>query len=287
MPISFYEKQKLNVNNKKGFYMKQNKLTFSFGKNWKDFLKTVDEEEISKAKYDIEEWLDINSLSGKTVLDIGSGSGIHSLAFYLFGAKLVYSFDFDINSVEATSSLWEKEGKPKNWIISQGSILDKEFLNTFSEKFDIVYSWGVLHHTGAMWEAIDNSIKLVKSGGKFWITLYAKGPRYPKDLALKKKYNSASPFGKRLMLFKKIGTRMLSRLRHFQNPFTWNEKKSRGMNVYHDFVDWLGGLPYEVASEDEVLKFCRKKGLILERIKVKSEGGCSIYVFSLPITNGN
>jgi len=267
--------------------MKQSKLTFSFGKNWKDYLNTIDEAEISKAKYDIEEWLDINSVSGKTVLDIGSGSGIHSLAFYLLGAKSVYSFDFDKNSVEATRYLWEKEGKPKNWIISQGSILDKEYLKSFSENFDIVYSWGVLHHTGAMWEAIDNSIKLVKPGGILWISLYAKGPRYPKDLALKMKYNSASSFGKKLMLFKRIGRRMLSRLRHFQNPFAWNEKKSRGMNVYHDFIDWLGGLPYEVASEDEVLKICRKKGLILEKIKVKSEGGCSIYVFSLPITNQN
>ena len=76
---------------------------------------------------------------------------------------------------------------------------------------------------------------------------------------------------------------MLRRLRHFKNPLAWNEKKGRGMNVYHDLVDWLGGLPYEVASEDEVLRYCRNKGFILEHIKVTGEGACSIYVFSLPV----
>ncbi|MGD9211472.1 MAG: class I SAM-dependent methyltransferase [Desulfobacteraceae bacterium] len=262
--------------------MKQSKLTFSFGKNWKNYLKSVDKEEVNKAKDDIEEWLDKNYVSGKTILDIGSGSGIHSLAFYLLDAKTVYSFDFDEYSVEATRSLWEKEGKPKNWIVSHGSILDKEYLKSFNEDFDIVYSWGVLHHTGAMWEAINSSINLVNPGGKLWISLYAKGPRYSKDLALKQRYNSASQIGKKWMISKKIGRNMFSRLRHFKNPFTWNEKKSRGMNVYHDIVDWLGGLPYEVASENEVLGVCREKGLILERIKVNGEGACSIYVFSLP-----
>jgi 2-polyprenyl-6-hydroxyphenyl methylase/3-demethylubiquinone-9 3-methyltransferase len=263
--------------------MEQSKITFSFGKNWKDYLKTVSKEEIDKAKYDIEEWLGTNFVSGKTVIDVGSGSGIHSLAFYLLGAKTICSFDFDKYSVEATKILWEKEGKPKNWIVSQGSILDKQFLKSFGQDFDIVYSWGALHHTGAMWEAVDNSINLVKSGGKLWISLYAEGPNYSKDLALKQRYNSASPLGKKGMIYKSIARIMLSRLRHFKNPFTWNEKISRGMNVYHNIVDWLGGLPYEVANEDEVLRVCRKKGLILERIKVKEEGAANIYVFSLPI----
>ena len=263
--------------------MEQNKITFSFGKNWKDYIETVGKEDIDKAKYNIEEFLGENYVSGKTVLDIGSGSGIHSLAFYLLGAKTVYSFDYDKHSVEATKVLWGKQGSPENWNVSHGSILDKEYLKSLSEGFDIIYSWGVLHHTGAMWEAIDNSINFVNPGGKFWIALYGKGPGYPKDLALKQKYNSASSLGKKWMISKRIGRLMLSRLRHFKNPFTWNEKKARGMNVYHDIVDWLGGLPYEVASENDVLRVFRKNGFILEKIKVRYDGGCSEYVFNLPL----
>jgi 2-polyprenyl-6-hydroxyphenyl methylase/3-demethylubiquinone-9 3-methyltransferase len=73
---------------------------------------------------------------------------------------------------------------------------------------------------------------------------------------------------------------MLSRLKHFQNPFAWNQKVGRGMNVYHDIVDWLGGLPYETATADEVVTFMRQRGFVLERIEVKSDGGCNKYVLS-------
>lgn len=261
--------------------IKEDTISYSFGENWQDYLKDVSEREIESAKRDIMEWLGPVSIAGKAIIDIGCGSGIHSLAFYLLGAKEICSFDFDQLSVEATKTLWEKEGKPTNWRIFHGSILDEEWIKSLG-KFDIVYSWGVLHATGAMWVAIEKSISLIKAGGILWIALYAKGSGYLKDLELKKKYNSSSGWGKRWMIYRSIGWIMLSRLKHFQNPFTWNENRARGMNTYHDIVDWLGGLPYEVASEDEVLRFGRKYGLVLERIKVKNEGGCSIYIFSLP-----
>ena len=92
-------------------------------------------------------------LDNKTFLDIGCGSGIHSLAAFLSGAKLIVSFDYDPQSVAATRILHRKAGEPKNWKIMQGSVLDEEFLRTLGH-FDFVYSWGVLHHTGQMWQAI-------------------------------------------------------------------------------------------------------------------------------------
>lgn len=267
--------------------MEAPKVTFSFGQNWKDYLTTVSVDEIERAKDDIESWLGKDFILGKSVVDIGCGSGIHSLAFCLLGAASLVSFDFDKNSVDATMSLWRAESRPKQWNVSQGSILDKRFVENINCKFDIVYSWGVLHHTGAMWEAIGNALSLVKPGGIFWISLYAKGPRYTQDLSLKRQYNSASNLGKRWMIYKAIWKLMLRRIKRLQNPFKWNEKKVRGMNVYHDIIDWLGGLPYEVASENEVLSFCRKRGLVLEKIKVKGEGGCNVYLFSMSADNGD
>jgi len=258
------------------------KITFSFGKNWKGYLHTVDQTDIDKARQDIAHWLGEDHISGKTVVDIGSGSGIHSLAFYSLGASSIRSFDYDQHSVEATQTLWDKEGQPQNWTVTQGSILDREFVDSLGEGFDIVYSWGVLHHTGDMWPAIDNAISLVKPGGRLWIALYSKGPLYPQHLALKEKYNAASSFGQKWMVGRAVGRVMLGRIKRFQNPFAWNEKRGRGMNVYHDIVDWLGGLPYEVASEDEVVTLGRRNGLVLERIWAMPEGGCSTYVFSSP-----
>lgn len=263
--------------------MSKQEITFSFGQNWSDFITEVTDQEVESASKDLKEWLSPSGVEGKTVLDIGSGSGIHSLSFLLMGAASVRSFDIDPLSVQATRTLWEKAGKPANWIVCDGSVLDKSFLKTLG-RFDLVYSWGVLHHTGAIWEALNNVSELVKLGGRLFISLYASGPRYESDLVLKRKYNTTSPLGKRLMEWRWIANLMYGRLIRFRNPFAWNEKRERGMNVYHDLIDWLGGLPYEVASEDETVVFFRKNGFILERIKVNGEGSCNIYVFSLPAT---
>jgi len=254
-------------------------ITFSFGKNWSSFVEVITENDISRAMDDINYWLGSNGVEGKTVIDVGCGSGIHALAFCRLGAKSVHAFDYDSASVDATRKMHLRYGSPEHWTTEQGSVLDSNYVGSLGT-FDIVYSWGVLHHTGAMWDAIANCVKLMAPGGVFWLSLYAKGPRYPKDLALKKKFNASSPLVKRWMLGKRILRRMLSEAKHGRNPLAWNRPRARGMNEYHDMVDWLGGLPYETASEDELVKFARKNGLILERIKVQSEGGCSKYVLS-------
>jgi 2-polyprenyl-6-hydroxyphenyl methylase/3-demethylubiquinone-9 3-methyltransferase len=259
------------------------KVTFSFGENWEAFVRTVSDESIKSARKDIEEWLGPNAILGKSVLDIGCGSGIHSLVFASMGAKEVVSFDVDEHSVAATLTLWEKVETPSQWKVKKGSILDKPFLQSLgSERFDIVYAWGVLHHTGAIWEAMENASSMVKKGGLYWLSLYEKGPNYHRDLKLKESYNAASPFAKKIMRGRWIAGLMRQRLRWGLNPFRWNEKKERGMDTYHDIVDWLGGLPYEVASVEEVIDFTRRRGFILEKIRTYPEGANNIYLFSLP-----
>lgn len=261
--------------------MEQKLITFSFGQNWKSYLQTLSDESIQLALGDIDDWLGRESVVGKTVLDIGCGSGIHSLCFYLLGAMEIVSFDVDPHSVEATRSLWEKSGRPSNWKILPGSILDKDFIKGLGT-FEIVYSWGVLHHTGAMWEAIETACSLVMGQGLYWIALYVKGPNYTNHLALKQSYNRASETNKKFIAAREISKVMWRRLMSRQNPFTWNQKKERGMTVYHDLIDWLGGLPYEVAGADEVVEFCERRGFVLEKIHRGYEGGPNIFLFSLP-----
>ncbi len=259
------------------------KITFSFGENWRDYLSNISETEIESAMKDICSQLEIPTsdadapLAGKSVIDIGSGSGIHSLSFHRLGVEALTSVDVDPHSVTATESMWERAGKPDNWKVVHGSILDNKFVGDLNT-YDIVYSWGVLHHTGSMWEAIDNAMKLVKPGGQIWIALYAKGPRYAKDLALKKKYNAATDAGKRWMVRKWILQDMFRCAKRFKNPFVWYSKSRRGMNKYHDLIDWLGGLPYEVANPDEVTKFALARGFVMEGIQVANQGGCSDFI---------
>ena len=260
----------------------KDKITFSFGENWMNYLIKIDDLAIEDSKSNLTHWLDKKDIIGKSIIDVGSGSGLSSLAFYRLGAGSILSFDFDENSVQATKTLWEKEGKPENWIVLHGSVLEIDKVVKNNSTFDIVYSWGVLHHTGSMMQAINNCLPLVRKNGKLWISLYQKGPKYQKHLNTKIKYNSASSIGKKLMIYNMIVKMMIIKIINFENPLRWNEKRLRGMNAYNDIIDWLGGLPYEVASEDEVLNICRKSGFILDRIKVAPEGGCSNYVFSKP-----
>jgi SAM-dependent methyltransferase len=256
-------------------------ITFSFGQNWRSYVDTVTESSVERAMNAITEWLSQDLIAGKTVLDIGSGSGIHSLCFHLLGARQVISLDVDPASVESTRVMWEKAGSPSNWKILHGSILDQDFVGSVG-KHEIVYSWGVLHHTGAMWEAIGNACSLVEGEGRFLIAIYVKGPKYGEHLALKRSYNRAGLLGKKFMVWREIAKIMRHRRRVGLNAWEWNEKYDRGMDVYHDIVDWLGGLPYEVASKEEIVEFCQSKGFRLEKVGELAEGCNNTYLFSRP-----
>jgi 2-polyprenyl-6-hydroxyphenyl methylase/3-demethylubiquinone-9 3-methyltransferase len=255
-------------------------ITFSFGKNWRDFVDHMSDEAVQGARSDIEEWFGQENVSGKTVLDIGCGSGIHSLCFHMLGAKEIVSLDVDPHSVSTTKLLWERAGKPSNWTVLQGSILDRDFVDQLGQH-ELVYSWGVLHHTGAMWQALENACTRVQQGGRFWIALYVKGPTYPEHLALKQRYNRHPWWRKKIMVWRYIyHYYMAPRWRAGLNPFGWNTTSTRGMNVYRDVIDWLGGLPYEVASKEEVVSFCGERGFTIEKILETGEQGNNIYLFS-------
>src|SRR5205085_10040304 len=119
------------------------RVTFSFGRNWKSYSRFVSDDAIHHARNDIVDWLGTGGVSGKYIVDIGCGSGIHSLAFHQLGAASLLSIDADRDSVECTRRFWTTAGQPGEWRIQQGSILDTSTL-TGVGAFDVVYSWGVL-----------------------------------------------------------------------------------------------------------------------------------------------
>ncbi|MEW5992962.1 MAG: class I SAM-dependent methyltransferase [Candidatus Zixiibacteriota bacterium] len=147
---------------------------FAFGANWSRFLGALSDERIRRAEKSLSDVLERERLDGMRFLDIGSGSGLFSLAARRLGAS-VHSFDFDPQSVACTSELRRRYfTDDSRWTIEQGSALDSSYLAGLG-KFDVVYSWGVLHHTGNMWEAMDNLIPNVADDGLLYIALYNDG----------------------------------------------------------------------------------------------------------------
>ena len=263
---------------------------FEFGKNWSAFLSVLDDERIAKAEESLREMLECDSLQGKTFLDIGSGSGLFSLAARRLGAK-VHSFDFDSNSFDCTQELRNRYfPNDPNWLVEQGSALDADYLTSLG-KFDIVYSWGVLHHTGEMWRALENAVIPTKPGGKLFIAIYNDtGSQAKRWHWIKKTYCQLpsvlkTPFAIVVILPDEAKNllRSLVTLKPHEYLHSWTRyKNGRGMNRWHDIIDWVGGYPYEVATVDEIFEFYKARGFSLTKVKSGGVGlGCNEFVFEL------
>jgi SAM-dependent methyltransferase len=261
---------------------------FEFGKNWQRFLRTIDELRIAEAERSLREMLEIEHLRGKRFLDIGSGSGLFSLAARRLGAR-VHSFDFDPQSVACTREL-KRRFFPGDagWIVEEGSVLDDAYVKSL-ENFDIVYSWGVLHHTGEMGRALANAALPVAHGGKLCVAIYNDQGFKSRAWRMVKRFYCSSPIGKVVTIgvffpyFFVCG--LVVDLFHGRNPSRrYREyKRTRGMSVLTDWFDWLGGYPFEVARPEQVFEFFRKMGYRLERLKTCGGGlGNNEYVFAKP-----
>jgi len=261
---------------------------FQFGANWARFLNVLNDERIAEAEHSLRHMLGVSDLQGKNFLDIGSGSGLFSLAARRLRAT-VYSFDYDPQSVACTRELKHRYfPDDAQWTIEEGSVLDWDYLSRLGQ-FDVVYSWGVLHHTGAMWEALGNAIRLVNQKGCLFISIYNdQGWRSMMWKKIKKVYCSASVLVRisviALAFVRLWGPKSLCDLLIGRPGETWQnygKKGGRGMSPWRDLVDWVGGYPFEVAKPEDIFQFCRQRGFQLERLSTCAGGnGCNEFVFS-------
>jgi 2-polyprenyl-3-methyl-5-hydroxy-6-metoxy-1,4-benzoquinol methylase len=257
---------------------------FQFGANWEAFLSTLNDKHILEAEQSLKDMLSLDDLAGKHFLDIGSGSGLFSLAAKRLGAK-VYSFDYDPKSVRCAEELKKRYYPNDNgWFVDEGSILDDKYIASLRQ-FDVVYSWGVLHHTGNMNKALTNAIAPLSDQGLLFIAIYNDQGILSNLWKKIKKIYCSNLLGKILIssiyipffIFQSVAIGIVK----YGNPIGQfsKYKKKRGMSIYHDWIDWLGGYPFEVAKPEDIYKFYKSHGFVLENMTTTNRFGCNQFVF--------
>jgi 2-polyprenyl-6-hydroxyphenyl methylase/3-demethylubiquinone-9 3-methyltransferase len=257
---------------------------FAFGRNWQSFLSVVNEERISAAEAALRCTLGVTSLEGKSFLDIGSGSGLSSLAAVRLGARRVHSFDYDPDSVACAEELRRRyQPDALHWSIEQGSALDERYMTSLG-RWDVVYSWGVLHHTGHMWRGLELAARAVADGGRLLVAIYNDQGR---TSALWRRVKRAYNHGRaaRVVLVSSLvpyfflGSLARDIVRR-RSPLRRYRAHVRGMSPLHDWIDWIGGYPFEVASRDAVVAFYAARGFALRHLEsCGTKSGCNEFVF--------
>jgi 2-polyprenyl-3-methyl-5-hydroxy-6-metoxy-1,4-benzoquinol methylase len=258
---------------------------FAFGENWARFLHTLNEDRLRTAEDSLRGMLEVEDLKGKRFLDAGCGSGLFSLAARRLGAT-VHSFDYDPQCVECGRELRRRYfGEDAVWTIEEGSVLDRSYLKALG-RFDVVYSWGVLHHTGAMWEALENVADCVAEDGVLFLSIYNdQGGISRRWGALKRAYNRSPSVVRALIVAACLihfwWRPLVKDVLRGRPRDSWSTYwRQRGMSPISDAIDWAGGYPFEVAKPEQIFEFYRDRGFLLRKLKTcGGSPGCNEYVF--------
>jgi len=273
----------------KGIDLTQQETHFAFGRNWASYAQSIDERQIRQAVEALSRLLGGQRLEGKRFLDIGSGSGLHSLAASHLGAREVLATDIDPDSVKTTQLLLNRYAVTANYRCEQASVFELD--PATCGRFDVVYSWGVLHHTGDLMRALRCAAAMVDRG-QFVFALYR---RIWMDWfwRLEKRWYAHASAGAQSAarsvhsaLFRG-GLRLTGR--RFAD-YLQGYDSNRGMDYLHDMHDWLGGWPYESISPEEVEKVMTQLGFSCVRALTRKGrlfgrdpgffgSGCDEYVY--------
>lgn len=260
---------------------------FAFGENWSSYARTIGDAQVDEAVRGLDAMVGRDAIRGRRFLDIGCGSGLHSLAALRLGAASVEAVDYDPNSVATTEAVLARHAPPGAvYRVRRGDVLS--MTPAGDGQFDVVYSWGVLHHTGQMRRAIERAAALVAPGGQLAIALYRKTRLCGFWKWEKRLYCHAGPATRRVLtaLYVAVYRLMLRRQGLDFAETMANYKSARGMEFRHDVADWLGGYPYESTDKAEVEALLRPLGFTELRSMVQAKrssgilgSGCDEYVY--------
>jgi ubiquinone/menaquinone biosynthesis C-methylase UbiE len=251
---------------------------FDFGQNWQDFSASrLDDLHIEQARQHFRELMADVNLAGKTFLDVGFGQGLSLLIAHQEGA-VVTGMDINPKCAQVVEKNQQALGVEEDIETIVGSVLNPEDLAKLQgRQFDIVHSWGVLHHTGDMASAINNVCRFVKPDGHLVLAIYNRHWSSLPWLWVKWFYCQVPRVVQKIMIGLLYPVICLAKfLVTGQNPF----RMSRGMDFFYNVVDWVGGYPYEYASIDEIVELTKSKGFdAVKTVPAKVPTGCNEFVF--------
>lgn len=144
----------------------------------KKFLSKEYFEEVKKKKYFVEphipNFAEFNKYKNKNVLEIGCGIGTDAIEFIKHGCRY-YGIDFSEKSVEITNARilkYNLQNKKPKLFVDNCENLNK--IKKLRIKFDLIYSFGVIHHTPNMKKAFESIYKIADKNSEIKIMLYAK-----------------------------------------------------------------------------------------------------------------
>ncbi len=133
-------------------------------------------EEVERKKYKVEEHIplfaEFEKWRNKEVLEIGCGIGTDSINFVRNGAKLTI-IELSEKSLNITKERFNSFGLNATFILGNAEKLTS-YEGITNKKFDLIYSFGVIHHTPFPDLVINECAKLLKQDGELRIMLYAK-----------------------------------------------------------------------------------------------------------------
>lgn len=250
---------------------------FDFGSNWQAFSEQrLDAQRLALAARSLQSLLQRNTLQGVSFLDVGCGSGLFTIAAYQLGAAPVVGIDINPHCIGVSKHNRDRFAPTAPITFLQASALNPESLQSLG-LFDIVYAWGSLHHTGAMWNSIRYVTKQVSPSGTLVLAIYNKHVTSPAWKGIKWLYNHLPHTGQRLLTFPFAAVIYPAKfLVTRRNPL----EKERGMDFWYDVIDWVGGYPYEYATPQEIQSFVGEEGFALRHyVSAQVPTGCNEFVF--------
>jgi SAM-dependent methyltransferase len=256
---------------------------FPFGRNWTNYIAHMNDGRITQAASDLLKL--VGDIQGKSFLDIGCGSGIHALAALRLGASRVFSFDYDHDSVAASQEMKRRYAPQSDWQIEQGSVLDESYIRSLGQ-FDVVYSWGVLMHTGDLWKAME--LAALPCEERLVVGIYNDAGWTSRMWQITKRtYSRSGPAVRSAILagtfvatWGKSYVYNLLRGRPLIVLRRWRDySQNRGMSAWHDLVDWAGGYPFEFAKPSQVADFYEQRGFKLQKSNIAGGRGINEFTF--------